>query len=169
MVTFDLRERAVLAPAELAVAWDHRGLLAYAGILAVSTIGRDGVSLRRGLRDGVPVIGAAWLALVAGGGATPLALPWLPGRTFSLKGGVVGGALAAATAATLGRRLSPAARLALLAGVPAASSYAAMNFTGSSPITSPSGVELEMRKALPWQGAAAAVAVGAWLASRLGR
>jgi hypothetical protein len=168
-VTFDLRERAVLAPAELNFAWDRRVLLAYAGVLAASTIGRDGVSLRRGLRDGVPVIGAAWLALAAGGGVTPLALPWLPGRSFSLKGAVVGGVLATAAAATLGRRLSPAARLALLAGVPAVSSYAAMNFTGSSPITSPSGVEYEMRRALPWQGAAAAVAVGAWLANRLGR
>lgn len=168
-VSFNVRERAVLAPAELAVAWDRRMLLAYGGILAVSAIGRDGVSLRRGLHDGVPVIGAAWLALAAGGGATPLTLPWLPGRAFSLKGAVAGGLLAAVTAATLGRRLSPAAKLALLAGVPAASSYAAMNFTGSSPITSPSGVELEMRRALPWQGAAAAVAVGAWLASRLGR
>jgi hypothetical protein len=44
-----------------------------------------------------------------------------------------------------------------------------MNFTGTSPITSPSGVELEMRKALPLQGAASVVAIGAWLASRLGR
>ncbi len=168
-VTFGLRERAVLTPAELNFAWDRRVLLAYAGILAASTIGRDGISLRRGLRDGAPIIGAAWLALLAGGGATPLALPWLPGRAFSLKGAVAGGVLAAATTATFGRRLSPAAKLALLAGVPAVSSYTAMNFTGSSPITSPSGVELEMRKALPWQGAAAAVAVGAWLASRLGR
>ena len=168
-VTFGLRDRAVLAPAELDFAWDRRMLLAYAGILAVSAIGRDGVSLRRGLRDGAPVIGAAWLALAAGGGATPLALPWLPGRAFSLKGAVAGGVVATAAAATVGRCLSPAAKLALLAGIPAASSYAAMNFTGSSPITSPSGVELEMRRALPWQGAAAAVAIGGWLASRLGR
>jgi hypothetical protein len=168
-VTFGLRDRAVLAPAELNFAWDRRMLLAYAGILAVSAIGRDGVSLRRGLRDGAPVIGAAWLALAAGGGATPLALPWLPGRAFSLKGAVAGGILATIATATLGRRLSPAAKLALLAGVPAASSYAAMNFTGSSPITSPSGVELEMRRALPLQAAVAAVAVSAWLVSRRGR
>ena len=168
-VTFDLRDRAVLAPAELRFAWDRRVLLACVGILAASSIGADGVSLSRALRRGTPIIGAGALALLAGGGLTPLALPWLPGRAFSLKGAVAGGVLATIATATLGRRLSPAAKLALLAGVPAASSYAAMNFTGSSPITSPSGVELEMRKALPWQGAAAAVAVGAWLASRLER
>jgi hypothetical protein len=168
-VTFDVRERAVLAPVELAVLWDRRMLLAYGGMLAASSIGGDGVSLSRALRYGTPVIGAAWLALLAGAAVTPLALPWLPGRAFSLKGAVTGGLLAAATTAAFRHRLSPAARLALLAGVPAVSSYAAMNFTGSSPITSPSGVELEMRRALPLQAAASVVAVGAWLASRLGR
>jgi hypothetical protein len=168
-VTFGLRARAVLAPAELRVAWDRRVLLACGGILAASSIGADGVSLSRALRRGAPIIGAGALALLAGGGVTPLALPWLPGRAFSLKGAVAGVVLAGVATATFRRQLSPAARLALLAGVPAASSYAAMNFTGSSPITSPSGVELEMRRALPWQGAAAAVAVVAWLASRLGR
>ena len=168
-VTFDLRERAVLVPEVLSFAWDRRMLLAYGGILAASSIGRDGVSLRRGLRDGAPVIGAAWLAVLAGSAVTPLLLPWLPGRAFSLKGAVAGGTLAAATTVILGRRLSPAAGLALLAGVTAGSSYAAMDFTGCSTVTSPSGVELEMRKALPWQGAAAALAVGAWLADRLGR
>jgi hypothetical protein len=168
-VTFGLRERAVLAPVELAVAWDRRMVLAYGGILAASAIGRDGVSLRRGVRRGVPLIGAAWLALLAGGAATPLALPWLPGRAFSLKGAVAGGLVATAATAAFRRRLSPAARLALLAGVPAASSYAAMNFTGASPITSPSGVELEMRRALPLQAAASAVAIAAWLANGLGR
>ena len=59
--------------------------------------------------------------------------------------------------------------MALRAAVPAASSYAAMNFTGSSSITSPSGVGFEMRRAMPLQAAGAALAAGAWLASRLGR
>lgn len=168
-VTFGLRERAVVVPEVLSVVWHRRMLLAYAGMVAASAVGRDRVSLRRGLRDGAPVIGAAWLALLAGGAVTPLALPYLPGRAFSGKGALVGGIAAAAAAAALGRRLSPAARLALLAGVTAASSYTAMDFTGSSTITSPSGVEAEMRRALPLQGAAAAVAVGAWLVSRLER
>ena len=90
-VTFDARERAVLTPAELQVAWDRRMVLAYAGILAVSAVGRDGVSPRRAARRGGPIIAAAWLALLAGGAATPLALPWLPGRAFSAKGAVAGG------------------------------------------------------------------------------
>jgi hypothetical protein len=168
-VTFDFDERLVLAPAELNYLWDRRLLLAYAGVIAASSIDRDGISLRRGLRRGLPVIGAAGLAVLAGGGITPLLLPWLPGRAFSLKGATAGAGVALATDALLRGRLTPAARLTLLAGVPALSSHAAMYFTGSSPITSPSGVEHEMRRALPFQMAGAAVAVGGWLASRLGR
>ena len=168
-VSFDLDERLVLAPAELRYLWDRRMLLAYAGILAVSSVDGRGVSLRRGLRRGLPVVGAAGLAMVAGGGLTPALLPWLPGRAFSLKGATAGALLAAGTAVGLRGRLSPAARLALLAGVPAAASYAAMNFTGSSPITSPSGVEREMRRALPFQVTGAALALGGWLATRRGR
>lgn len=168
-VTFDVRERAVLVPVELSVAWDRRMVLAYGAILAAAAIDGDGVSLGRAMRRGAPVIGAMWLGLLAGGAATPLALPWLPGRSFSLKGAVAGGVAAAGVTAAFRRRLSPAARLALLAGVPAVSSYAAMNFTGCSPITSPSGVELEMRRAVPLQAVAGAVAFAAWLMSRLGR
>jgi hypothetical protein len=168
-VTFDLRERLVLAPAELKVLWDRRMLLAYAGAIAVSSVDGDGVSLRRGFRRGLPLIGATGLAVLAGGGITPALLPWLPGRSFSLKGAATGAVVAAGAVALAGERLSPAAKVALLAGVPAASSYAAMNFTGSSSITSPSGVEFEMRRAMPLQTAGAVLAAGAWLASRMRR
>jgi hypothetical protein len=168
-VSFDLDERLVLAPAELNYLWDRRLLLAFAGIIAASSVDRDGVSLRRGLRRGLPVIGAAGLAVLAGGGITPVLLPWLPGRAFSLKGATAGAGVALATDAVLRGRLTPAARLTLLTGVPALASYAAMNFTGSSPITSPSGVQREMRRALPLQMAGATVAIAGWLASRVGR
>jgi hypothetical protein len=168
-VTFDAVERLELVPAELRYLWDRRMLLAYAGVIMASSIDGDGVSLRRGLRRGLPVVGAAGLAVLAGGGITPALLPWLPGRSFSLKGATAGGVVAAVAAAALGDRLTPASRLALLAGVPAAASYAAMNFTGSSPITSPSGVNREMRRALPFQVAGAALATGGWLLSRMGR
>jgi hypothetical protein len=54
-VTFGLHERAVVVPEVLSVAWDRRMLLACAGVVAASSIGRDGVSLRRGLHDGAVV------------------------------------------------------------------------------------------------------------------
>ena len=45
------------------------------------------------------------------------------------------------------------------------SSYLAMNFTGSTPFTSPSGVEYEMRRGLPVQMVAACLTLVLWLAS----
>ena len=45
----------------------------------------------------------------------------------------------------------------------AVGSYLAMNFTGSTPFTSPSGVEKEMRKAIPLQALAIFVALVAWI------
>jgi hypothetical protein len=48
--------------------------------------------------------------------------------------------------------------------LPAVASFCAMNFTGSTPFTSPSGVEKEMRSAIPLQGGALLLTVLAWVA-----
>ena len=53
--------------------------------------------------------------------------------------------------------------LALLLITVAISSYLAMNFTGSTPFTSPSGVEKEMRRAIPLQAGAVVIALVAWV------
>ena len=117
-VTFDARERAVLTPAELQVTWDRRMLLAYAGIVAVSALGRDGVSLRRAARRGAPLVGAAWLALLAGGAVTPLACPGCRAAPSRQKGAVAGGVAAAGgrgrvpPPALAGRQARPAGRRA---------------------------------------------------------
>lgn len=43
------------------------------------------------------------------------------------------------------------------------SSFLAMNFSGSTPYTSPSGVEWEMRRAVPLQVLAVAVCAFLWV------
>jgi hypothetical protein len=53
--------------------------------------------------------------------------------------------------------------LALMLLTTTASSYLAMSFTGSTPYTSPTGVEKEMRVAIPVQAAAVLVATVIWL------
>ena len=52
----------------------------------------------------------------------------------------------------------------LLLGV-SLSSYLAMNFTGATPFTSPSGVESEMRKAIPIQSGAVVLGIILWIGS----
>jgi len=53
--------------------------------------------------------------------------------------------------------------LALLLAMTAVSSFVAMNFTGATPFTSPSGVEKEMRRALPVQAGLALLAGLLWV------
>jgi len=109
------------------------------------------------------------LALVSGvfAGAvlTPIFLPRLPGWAFSLKGVIAG--LFPATGVILAlwheaTFLDLAALSLLLVTV---SSFLAMNFTGSTPFTSPTGVEKEMRMAIPLQSAAVLISIIAWISS----
>jgi hypothetical protein len=94
-------------------------------------------------------------------------LPWLPGRAFSLKGFWVGLGLAALCAlffrAFPGLQANGWATAALLVFLPAVSSFIAMNFTGSTPFTSLSGVHYEMRRAVPLQVLGTAAALGLWI------
>jgi hypothetical protein len=54
--------------------------------------------------------------------------------------------------------------MALVLWTGAVGSYLAMNFTGSTPFTSPSGVEKEMRRAIPVQAASGVLAAILWIA-----
>ena len=109
---------------------------------------------------------AAYAAGVfAGAVATPALLPWIPGRAFALKGALTGTAVGALLIFFLRAGLHAAELSALLVLASAVSSYLAMNFTGSTPFTSPSGVEKEMRRAIPLQAGALLVFVLAWVGS----
>jgi acetyl-CoA decarbonylase/synthase complex subunit gamma len=164
-VRFRLSDRAVLIPVELSVVWRPWALLAAAGVVAAIA-----VAMALGATSVAEALLASAVAVVTGAVAgtvvVPLLLPWLPGRAFALKGAVAGFVLGLALALVW-----PASDVLLSAGMialaSAVSSFAAMNFTGSSTYTSPSGVEWEMRRSIPLQAAGVAawlVAVVAWLA-----
>jgi acetyl-CoA decarbonylase/synthase complex subunit gamma len=109
-------------------------------------------------------------ALVAGAVMTPLLLPWLPGRAFSLKGLIMGLIIAVIfTVFRAGYLSASTGRLEILAWfflVPAIAAYLAMNFTGASTYTSLSGVRKEMKWAVPMEIAAGVIGLGLWLGSR---
>jgi hypothetical protein len=159
-VEFPLRERAKLVGVELSVLWRRRTLVVAAVLLLIlAATWKLAPALVAPLLTTILV---AVLAAVAGAAVAPLLLPWLPGRAFSLKGAVAG--LLVITPAyyfVFGVGSVPLWGWGLLAIGVAATSYLAMNFTGSSTYTSPSGVEWEMRRAIPLQalGAVAGVAL----------
>ena len=103
--------------------------------------------------------------MVAGAILAPILLSWLPGRAFALKGAVIGAAAGALLSATFAGQLARSEMVALTLFIMAVSSYLAMNFTGSTPFTSPTGVEKEMRRAIPAQAGGALVAVILWVSA----
>jgi acetyl-CoA decarbonylase/synthase complex subunit gamma len=160
-VGFTLRERLAVTPIELV----HRflpALILLALFVASSGLGRHGYRLEPGL--------CAWTALavvcntLAGIVLTPAFLPYLPGRSFALKGAVTGAALGLTLALLWPSGWLGGVSVGLLSG--AACSFLGLMFTGCTPYTSASGVRSEMGWALPAQGGVAVVGLAGWLVSR---
>lgn len=165
-VTFSILERAVLIPVEILNAGKYL-VPTMVGLFALSGLFRSSFSLERMLSQGpvsVLALAAAWFGGTVLG---PLLLPVLPGRMFSSKG-----AIAAAFVMLCMELVGWFAGAGLLdhaafwLAVPAISSFIMMNFTGATPITSPSGVRREMKFSVPVQAAASGIAVALWVAQR---
>ncbi len=142
-VRFVFRDRIILAPEEMAAVAVNPAFWVIVGLWIAGLLGLKIFSFS------LPaVIGA----LLIGSIAVPALLPWIPVRPFSLKGWLLG---LAATALFLGARGLPAtssgwvSAASYLLCLPALSAFIGMGFTGSSPITSLSGVVKEMKTAVP--------------------
>jgi len=161
-VTFSLKERVELIPVEL----NHMGkpsLYLLPALLLLSGIGSEIFSIGAVFSRGLPAVLAYVLAVAAGAILAPALLPWLPGRAFALKGAAIGVAAGALLSAGFSGQLVLLEMAALTLFITAISSYLAMNFTGSTPYTSPTGVEKEMRMAIPAQAASALAALILWV------
>jgi hypothetical protein len=98
-------------------------------------------------------LGAYLGAVFTGTALAPVLLPFLPGRSFAVKGALAGIAFSAAFYALAGGALwSWPVTLACFLALPALSSFYTLNFTGCTTYTSRSGVQKEMRLALPVMG-----------------
>jgi len=160
-VTFTLPERAVLIPVELFLLGKPLAVILAATFL-LSGIGPSFFSLHAAWTRGLAALLATLLGIAAGSVAVPLALPRLPWRHFSLKGALAGAVLGLANLISLGRASAPEL-LGLWLWTVAVAAYLAMNFTGSTPYTSPTGVEREMRRTLPALAVAVAAALCLWV------
>lgn len=163
-VNFGLVDRLVLTPVELVHMW-RQILYSIAALAILGGIGPDFFSFSAAWSRGGAAIATGLLALLTGAVLTPIMLPWLPGRAFAMKGAVTGLAVGFITALIFAEPLEWLNTLALIMALSAISSWCAMNFTGSSTFTSPSGVEKEMRQAIPAQAAALLVGALCWLAA----
>ena len=159
-LSFTLAERLILTPIEMVAALKVSIPLILI-LLLLGGLTEGGFSLAAAK----PVI--AYLgALLAGAFATPLLLPWLPTRSFAVKGGFAGLVWALAWYALEGKEWSGAATAAGFLLLPMVASFLALNFTGSTPFTSRSGVKKEMRFALPVMAAALLLGTALWVMGR---
>jgi len=159
-VNFPLGDRFVVGLVE----WS-RNLKTMGGVLAalflVAGVGSGFFSLERAWSGASRAFLAYLCGFGAGNTVTPLLLPWLPGRAFSLKGAVAGAFLGLVAVALAS---GPAMCAGLWLGAVATGSWYGMQFTGATTYTSPSGVEWEMRRALPVQAALVVTAGVLWRA-----
>lgn len=105
---------------------------------------------------GLVASAAAVAAILAGVVLFPILLPWLPTSDFSVKGLILGGLVALPFALRIYSGtanpewwLRGAWALIFLLGMPPVTSYLALNFTGSTPFTSKTGVRREIFAYIP--------------------
>jgi len=149
-VTFTLRERARLIANDFMYGIYYL-IAGMALLFLLSGLYPGGYSVDKAINRGVFASINILLAYAAGIILAPLMLPWIPFRAFSMKG-FVAGLLVAIPLAFLGlcgKSVFEVVSWFLM--MCAISSFMMMNFTGSSTYTSLSGVQKEMKLALPFQ------------------
>jgi hypothetical protein len=167
---FPLKDRAVLIPIEFVMTLRPVLIIVLLLFLLGGIGGPAGFWANTTTYGSFAVI-AFLCAVVAGTVLNPLLLPFLPGRAFSTKGLWLGAAVALIVLLSL-HQYDPsiwAGRLGILAWlliIPAVTAYLAMNFTGASTYTSLSGVNREMRWALPLEIGMGLGGLVLWIASR---
>jgi len=164
-VTFNLWERAKLVPVELFYA-KYYLILVPAIFFILSGLNAHGFSVDASWGNGGRAVLNLCVAYLSGCVLTPILLPFIPFRGFSLKGLVMGWLMAISLLYfnLLGRNIFEMISWFLIIG--GISSFMAMNFTGASTFTSLSGVQKEMKISLPVQIFGTAIGVIGWIVTR---
>jgi hypothetical protein len=164
-VRFPLPHRLALIPVELSEGFRYLVYISAAFFL-LAGLHRGGYSLDLAGSVGIRAALNLLIVLIGGNVLGFTLLPWLPGRSFAVKGlfvGVILFVISFAAQLTGSGVLEP---LAWLLMISALSSFVVLNMTGTSTYTSLSGVRKEMRIAVPAQISAAVPGSILWILSR---
>jgi hypothetical protein len=149
-VTFGFKDRIKLIPNDFMYGKFYL-LGAMALLFIISSLSLKGISFRDFHNEGGPTLLRVFLAYISGIVITPLFLPYIPGRYFSVKGLISGLML---WLILIFLKLAGKNFIGVLSSffiITTISSFLAMNFTGSSTFTSLSGVKKEMKFSVPVQ------------------
>ena len=149
-VRFNSVDRLVLTPMELNPAMKKYYPWYALAILAVFGFQPAGIIFRDAWQGGMPFLLLGLISILAGAVLTPLLLPVVPFRSFAVKGWIVGMAsLFVVSRLPLFEQSSALLLFFTYIFFPLASSYVALQFTGSTTFTGMSGVKKELRISLP--------------------
>ncbi|MBP8041387.1 MAG: hypothetical protein KAZ36_05710 [Bacteroidales bacterium] len=164
-VKFPLKDRIKLIPVEITYG-KYYLLLIPAIFFLLAGFSAKGYTVDAAWSHGLRAAINLFSAYLAGCVLTPIFLPWIPFKRFSLKGLTVGWLIAILFLFLnlLGSHIIEIIAWFLMMG--AVSSFLAMNFTGSSTFTSLSGVQKEMKISLPVQIVAASLGLIGWIITR---
>lgn len=169
LVRFGLLDRIEVIPVEMVIG--GKFILLIMGLLfLLAGLNREGYDLGVAYANGSEAALFVLFAFLGGTLLTPLLLPWIPGRAFSVKGAIVGLCIALCISILgcgefdgIGCILY---RVSWFLVLPALSAFFAMSFTGATTFTSLSGVKQEIRFFLPVQIVLAVTGFGLWIALR---
>lgn len=164
MVTFTFKERAVLIPVEITLLWKQL-IVACLLFCVISGISPKLFSWQQAAAGTRTLFSATVAAIISGAILTPICLPWIPFRRFWLKGLLSGLVTASLFLLFNGDQITALKQFSLFLWITSCSSYLAMNFTGSTPFTSLSGVKKELQTGLPIQILMAATGLLFWTAA----
>ena len=147
---FTLLDRLVLTPMEINPAMKKFPWVA-AGILLIFGLQPTGLLFNEAWSNGLSFLLLGLLAVLTGALVTPVLLPYIPFRSFAVKGWIMGvlSVFIATRYAGLMEVQDPILLTAAYLFFPALSSYIALQFTGATTFTGMSGVKKELKIGLP--------------------
>lgn len=149
-ITFPMLDRLVLTPMEINPAMKKYPWFA-GGVLLLFGLQPTGLLFDPAWSGGLPFLVMGLISVLAGAFVTPVLLPFVPFRSFAIKGWIVGMLLTLLAVHGLGI-IDNESSLVLAATYllfPALSSYIALQFTGSTTYTGMSGVNKELKIGIP--------------------
>ncbi len=159
-IRFSLLDRLILTPMELNPTLKKYPWFA-AGVLLLFGLQPAGLLFKQAWFGGLPFLVMGLIAVFAGAFVTPVLLPFVPFRSFAIKGWIVGMLLT--LLAVRGFGIMDGRGWTLHAATylffPALASYIALQFTGSTTYTGMSGVNKELKLGIPVYLGTAAVSL----------
>ncbi|MDI6801372.1 MAG: mercury methylation corrinoid protein HgcA [Thermodesulfovibrionales bacterium] len=146
LVKFSMLDRLVLTPMEINPAMKKYPVFALI-VLMLFGLQPSGILFKDALSGGLPFLLLGLTSVLSGAFVTPVMLPFIPFRSFAIKGFITG--MLAVFLITKSFGLTGLSTISAYLFFPVASSYIALQFTGSTTFTSMSGVKKELKIAIP--------------------